>query len=624
MGVFGILGYLALNVLIASRVKERPAITVSITNGLLILALYLLAMIRKMSWINGLWIAVGLYLAVQFTRSDRQVRSALQQCLDADMLTLLLILAGIYLLQRNRMATHWDEIGVWALETKTIYMLDGFSEQFCNTAIEFGDYYPGQMLFEAWFCSLNRHRFSEGLMFTGYYWLYISFLSPVVSRFCAGRRRIMSIPFAVLFGGAGLVLPGVVGSMEYQMLSVELLMSGAFGACLFACYDREEHSGLFVRLRCFSCTFLLAIFKETGLMYVVMALVFGLTLQRLRGAAGSRSRAAGLLSTGSMLCCVFCALAVVLTWPVYCRTMGRTSYFELIIQDSLLTVSQDSFGRQIIQSMREAIVSIPLTASRGAVVNLSAVAFWTVLAAAVVWMYRKRIVCAGEVVHFGLFYGLSTCIFLIALLGMHLFVFREEQYISPETMILPLERYGEPLFLGILVYLVLVICMQKRIKLGRSVWLGMLLCIAICTNWSVVLHGLVKCDEQNPTIRGNRESVYAENEALISAVAANSPECVSGRVLYVHPMMEGRKRMMRSMTAPCSVAVCSPPEAAATQEFVDWLNRQIDQNHCRYLFLESLPEDCHEMLNAASGVLIRLKESGSGRCYFDPMDYEVL
>ena len=117
-----------------------------------------LAFLRALSVIDFVSMALLAAAAVLILRLQKEQRRAFLRDTLGDSSTLMMLGAFglLFLLLRGKELGAWDEMGVWALETKNLYLLDGFSAPYRNVAVRFGDYSRSDVFFEAYIGRIYR------------------------------------------------------------------------------------------------------------------------------------------------------------------------------------------------------------------------------------------------------------------------------------------------------------------------------------------------------------------------------------------------------------------------------------------------------------------------------------
>ncbi len=185
MFVFHIIAFFILILGISWKTRIRLVEAAAVGSSLLILVLYLLAFLRRLSFSDYLAVAgvvsAGIYLAVIPGERRRELLCFARRELTArSTLTALVMTLMMSVCVSGRLVSWWDDYNFWATDVKGLFYLDGFADKYRNVAAEFGDYPPGTQLMKWWFLHFSPGQFREGLMFAGYYFLNLSFLFPLL------------------------------------------------------------------------------------------------------------------------------------------------------------------------------------------------------------------------------------------------------------------------------------------------------------------------------------------------------------------------------------------------------------------------------------------------------------
>ena len=155
MGLFTIIVVFIIAAGVAAKTKEDFYDTFPMTISGLILLLYALAFLGKLSLID--WISVGILIGIVvcFIRNRKKnalmnVKLVIGNLLSWKSVLLLFVMVFITFLVKDKAAFWWDDINYWATDAKALYYNDGFAGKYGNVAPEFGDYPPAIQLFK-WF-----------------------------------------------------------------------------------------------------------------------------------------------------------------------------------------------------------------------------------------------------------------------------------------------------------------------------------------------------------------------------------------------------------------------------------------------------------------------------------------
>lgn len=192
---------------------------------MLTLVLYVLALIRHLSFIDGISILGIAAFVFWLLRQKKEQRIeftgiCLKNAAQPSFITAVCLLFAAALCTSGKIVTWWDDINFWATDVKSLYYLDGFAAKYGNTAPEFGDYPPAGQLFKWWFLHFDPHTFREGLAFAGYYVMNLSFLLPLLRKLKGGN-------IMTAFGMAAAIwfLPSIAEVYGYDGFCADLTLS---------------------------------------------------------------------------------------------------------------------------------------------------------------------------------------------------------------------------------------------------------------------------------------------------------------------------------------------------------------------------------------------------------------
>ena len=192
MAILNILGLITLCVIIAYHFREHIIDTIPVSVSLLILVLYVLAFMKRLSVVDIILPATALGLLIYFMAKPRRTEflAFLQEEVKTPALILsLILLIAVPVLTSAKAVTWWDDFNFWATDVKSLYFLDGFAGRYHNVAPEFGDYPPATQLIKWFFVHMDRHEFRTGLMFAGYYFCIWHFYVRFLRTFAGGMCR---------------------------------------------------------------------------------------------------------------------------------------------------------------------------------------------------------------------------------------------------------------------------------------------------------------------------------------------------------------------------------------------------------------------------------------------------
>lgn len=273
----------------------------------LMLLLTLLAMPRRLFWMDGVAVAALLgvaALAAYALLARRLTPRELGRRLAAYALTPGLLCFGaavaLYAYACQPMVVWWrDDVAHWALMPKSLWAYNGFLDGAHHLNPTFGGYLPGMQVLQ-WWVLHALGEWSEPALYATLFSCYAAFLLPLV-----GRMRWKRVWLAPLATAALLALPAWANSTCYAVLSVDTALAACFGYTLVRIYELNRRDGpglLAVALGLCG----LVLIKQIGVVFAVIAMVMMAVLGRCRAqgrargavlacAAGYAGRVAGLL-----------------------------------------------------------------------------------------------------------------------------------------------------------------------------------------------------------------------------------------------------------------------------------------------------------------------------------------
>lgn len=614
-----------------SLVEAMPVFTC-----LLIFVLYALAMVGRLSWIDGIAAAAivssGIWLAVMRREQRKDFgKVCLDQVTHPSFLTAVFLLAVVVVCTSGKAVTWWDDINFWATDVKALYYLDGFAGKYANVAPEFGDYPPAAQLMKWWFLHLNPREYQEGLAFAGYYVLNLVFLLPLL-RGLKGRNA------AVMFGMAAALwfLPSIAEVYGYDGFCADLTMACIYGGFLYAVTDTKRDASAEIRnssckvnsagmyfdvMRLALYLGVLVLVKSIGFVWALFGLVF-LFLYRGRG-----RRRLGLAVT---------AAVPVLTggsWLAFCLLMRRVTKTTATAVKYMTT---DEYGisgytGEFAGAFLKAFVGSPLHKEKSPAIDLTPLGLYLCVCVIVVLFYRAgsikssagpallprregRIILWFTVVSGALFYGI---IFLA-----HITIFATEtQYLEPAGMISSIERYGAPFTVGTLLFLggiwldrgsaffqredrkeKMPVFLQKY-----GVYLCFILFVALTAGYRVGYHGLIGYRDTVEEKLAERADMIGQDEAQFLEAVRVLGRDSGTRVCYIR-----RGDVPRWVNNSYAAYEASPVSVVYRSVNLDdapsdWMVQEIRATHAAYLYAEETDAD-------AAAVFDGITADGAFRC----------
>ncbi len=452
MAFIGLLGFIFLCIMVAYKFNEKLIKVLPLCIGIWTFILYILAFFKKLCWID--YIGGAVFLLILFwiisKREEFIKKKSLFLCNSTFVLFIVYLL--LWFINKERVAWKGDDLGVWAIEVKSIFFVNGFADKYKNVSLGYGDYHPAQMLFEWWICHFDSRKFNEGLMYVGYSFLYASFLMPVLEILDKRKNKVLILDGFIIFVLI-ILLPSCVDILSYYILSVELLISVIYANLLYIALEDVQNNG-FYYLKITVYLFLILLLKNTGIVYVVLfwILFFVLKCKEKKIAYINRKKIM-FIALGSMV--------PVIIWKIYCHIWDRTNYFTTIGENLLKDMVNKTFQfssntNPLIISFFQSLVVEPLHLDKTIFLDIPVILCVILTVCLLCFAVKKDKNSVSRNVIVG-HYLISVVVLLTGLLFIHVFVFQESQYIETGKMIYSISRYVEPIFLGTIIFAFMII-----------------------------------------------------------------------------------------------------------------------------------------------------------------------
>lgn len=614
----------------------------------LVLVLYILAVLRHLSWIDILAAVVIVLSLIWLMNGTKQKRgeffkACLENMTQPSSIAAIFTIAVVVILTSGKVVSWWDDINFWASDVKSLYFLDGFADKYANVSPEFGDYPPGAQLIKWWFLHMSPHVFQEGLAFAGYHTMNMVFLFPLFKKL-KGRN----VPVMFLTAAALWMLPSIAEVYGYSGFCADLTMACVYGGFLLAVTELGECSGehcdrrtrTFRYGRCALYLSVLVLIKSIGFVWALFGIVF--MMLYLRGGSGTKERAVnGMNGTvlGSRkrksgkgtqwLPVVVTAAAPILTggsWLLFCLVMRRVTKTTATAVKYMTT---DEYGisgytREFARAFVRAFAGLPLHKDRTAAIDLTPLLFYLCICLIVIIFYKTQIMPREKGKTVLCFTIVSGALFYMVIFVAHITIFATEtQYLEAEGMISSIERYGAPFTVGTLIFLAGIwlkgadrlfehVDVQRRQRIGGFVsrygaYLCLILFVALTAGYQVGYDGLVGYRSDTQTRLEERAEMLGGDERMfLEAIQALGTDS-STRVCYIR-RGDAPRWVNNSYAAyeasPVSVVFKSVNLNDAPTDF---MIQEIRASHAAYLYVEETDQD-------AGAVFDRLTDGGAFTC----------
>lgn len=420
------------------------------------MALYPLAYLRRMSLIDWILIACGVWAAAYIalkTREDgtgKLLCELKRQFLDSHLWVAAAILVVACVLLRGEKILEWDGYSFWGPDTKGLYYYDGFAPKYANPAPGFGNYTPMAQIIWWWFLHLGG-VYDEQYIFFGYYVFGALMLFSAADKFRAANTR-WNILCAVVACVSAVILPGAACTAWYRALCVDPLASILFGALLSETVHRPKENRALWRIKLLTGFFCLPLIKSVAVLSALLAVGFYfIWLGREK------------LERRFALACLAVTSASSLSWVVFCRLTDRTGYlsgnFSSAFADRLSELKTGAFfapglTRGYIASYVRAFISSPIHREKTWAIDLSPLALLILLFLSVFVLWKVGCVPRGNVKSLAGFMILTTAVMYTMMgIGQLTMFYDETQYLEPANALTLMTRYCSPASIGLLMLL---------------------------------------------------------------------------------------------------------------------------------------------------------------------------
>lgn len=437
---------------IVSEVKKKEIVeVVPVIFSAFVLMLYFLAFFNNM-WIMDYAVVIAIFLTIfyVFSRTDKKERiSRVFQkfCNPSFIIFFLVCLTGSIALAARGYAA-FDEWHFWAVDTKSIFCLQGFAAKGLNCQPSFGDYPPATQLIEAWFTHMFG-KFDEGLTMSGLFVAMQVYMAPLLTKipkkWYVGVMAFLWMFLAFSFG------PDIVKNR-----TPDVLMGIIYGCILVFIYN-EERNGIFEYFSIACMLSVLVLVKSIGIQWAILAVVFMLGLHICR-------------KNRNQLGMLWMLFPVIIwgSWYVFCKINDRTTYLVEGMKSQYPQELFKLYGKELFLSFLKAIFRRQQNGIFHIGVSVGVCFIFFIIVALV---YQKWGVIRKAENKFILFFIVFTGIFEYVLLLISvetMFLGEYANYVNVDRMLLLIKRYGCPYIIGIWMLLLCIIFYNvENIKFPR-------------------------------------------------------------------------------------------------------------------------------------------------------------
>lgn len=595
MEIFQIIAFMLLILLIAYSHKEALTDAIPVAVCFLVLILYVLALVNGMLFADCLSIAGCVSAIIYWIRASHDKRKDIISFFKREMRKPGTIMAAVLLflvpvLVSGKVVIWWDDYNFWAADAKSIFYLNGFADKYQNVAPEFGDYPPGTQMMKWWFLHLHPSEFKEGLLFSGYYFMNLAFLVPLL-KYVPREKKWLALPMSA----AMWIFPTCVEVFGCDGCCADLTMAVIFGAFLVSVTDMDGHDSLFYYGRSALFLMVLVLCKNTGFLWVGFGLLFAYGYHFLLKKKETGTGHSTKMQKKGLLIMTMLPIMIEGSWLTFCllnRRVAKLTGTALYMATGSMRVPE--VQQEMINAFVTAFVSYPLHRWKTIAIDLSPLMLYILLLVFVFLLYRRGRIKKWQAWYIGSFLAVCGIVFYAVNLLSHLTIFAvETQYLEPFGMVSSIERYGAPFTIGGL-YLVAYFVLHKNQTTLKRKTAAVLICMGfvfLTADYESAYRGLIGYGD-------TKEAAYQEREEIIDSRAEefltkiNTDELKDGgRVLYLRDASDVswvRNTYLGFEASPVSVMYGNINGQTMTE---DDIIKAVEESHAGYLYVDELKED---------------------------------
>ena len=528
--IITLIAFLLVVFIISYKEKVPISDSMPVCMGAMILVLYLLAFFRGMEFISllgtGILVFTGVFLIKQ-EASDRKkyLGEFCKYYLSSQSILIVVAILAAAILTSRHVATWWDDLNYWATDAKALYYLNGFPGKYGNVAPEFGDYPPGIQIMKWCFMKLS-HNYNEGLSFSGYYVMGITFLLPLFSVF--RNKKPLWQPFGLI---SIIFIPGVCNRVWCEGTCADIVLGVIFGSLLIAIMDFRKAQGLFYYFRIFVFGSVLILCKSAGFQWGIYACILLIILYFLY-----RKEKVEIFNGKNKKYLWFSILGIALiqgSWWGYCLLTRRIAKLTSSgVHLATGNFSLSTYFNEKIGLFLEGFAFYPMHTDKTIGVDISSMGMFILILLGIVLLGITKSISKKEAYLLFFFsFVMGVLVYSIILVG-HLSVFATEtQYDTANVMAISISRYASPFTIGMLMLLVYIIISHVENK----PWIHVLcmVFVLISTDYSAMFEATIgyrsKVDEN---IKARQQVVDASGWDYVE-LAQGMEKLYGHRVLYL-------------------------------------------------------------------------------------------
>lgn len=483
-----------LSIFLSYRLKAKLVVTVPMVFSWFVVAAFFLAMPQKLNVMDYIsYVIIAIVFISFFVRSKHiDFRAIRDIIIDGSFLGLFFGILFVAFMARFRVPARWDDLVCWALETKTIYLCNGFAAPGMTSSIGYAAYRPGVMIVIWFFCHLVPNAFHDQLIYMGFYSAYLIFTAPLFliirfKKFKAVKSIIAGIGFAVLLS----IIPSIVCSFEYYAVTSELLQSAVIAVMLILIFStfkkqikRKEANLLFL-----SYTMFLSILKDTSIIFIFLILLLSIIIFLFQ-------KKEYCISIVTSLCSLAPFFLLTLSWNIFCKYASRVTNNNFTFDSYMKNASAYFSGHpasedaaEYMAAVKKAFLSCSLNGNTGFGIKLGFPALVIIIIISLFLFYKFNIYqwSKKEIIFIEIFTFAAIVLYSISVFGMYVFCFEEPQYKDASHIMISFSRYIEPMLLSMTLFIIGSLFQRMR---KVYVYCAVIILVMICADYPAYYEGL--------------------------------------------------------------------------------------------------------------------------------------
>ena len=432
-------GILSANV--ALKYKKEVVEILPVVFSAFVVCLYILAFFNRMWFMDMIAIVVTTSIIIIQYREKRFdfFKEWLNKLFKPSVLVFLAVaVVGVILLSDRGIWSN-DDMAFWAIDTKTIFSLQGFSQPNLQTVPEYGDYPPVSQIIESWLMHIAG-GFDEGLMLSAYFLAMQIYTAPIL-------KNMPSKIIPSLMAFVWLFFIYSIGPNVLFDLSADILMGAIYGCILMlTLYWKKKSLFEYVSLGIMLSVVVLT--KSVGIQWALFAIIFIVIMEQ------------PVLKFNKYHLFFVAPIVSWISWNIFCRISGRTTYLTEVLKSSVSGQSSQELYLEYGQAMRDSFFKALKFNQQTSSVNLGLgttdfiVMFLVFI---IIWRIVKLIDTTEFKKIFSFMLLTAVAEYAILLFSVLTMFISETWYTQPEFMIVLLKRYGAPYIMGSILVVLCII-----------------------------------------------------------------------------------------------------------------------------------------------------------------------